>query len=61
MPKPAAFGSRVITVGFLSLVMGLDSNLYVSWLYGVPWLILISAAYFIWKLRHPAVAPAAIS
>jgi L-asparagine transporter-like permease len=31
--------------------MGLDANLYVSWLYGVPWLILISAAYFLWRAR----------
>ena len=31
--------------------MALDANLYVSWLYGVPWLILISAAYFLWRAR----------
>jgi len=31
--------------------MGLDADLYVSWVYGVPWLILISAAYFLWRAR----------
>jgi len=31
--------------------MGLDANFYVSWVYGVPWLILISAAYFLWRAR----------
>jgi L-asparagine transporter-like permease len=51
----------LLLLAAILVTMGLDSNLYVSWLYGVPWLILISAAYFIWKLRHPAVAPAAIS
>jgi len=51
----------LLLLAAILVTMGLDANLYVSWLYGVPWLILISAAYFIWKLRHPAVAPAAIS
>ncbi len=31
--------------------MGLDAHLYVSWVYGVPWLILISTAYFLWRAR----------
>jgi hypothetical protein len=30
----------------------LDPNLYVSWVYGVPWLVLISAAYFLWRVRR---------
>jgi amino acid transporter, AAT family len=34
------------------VTMGVDENLYVSWVYGVPWLIGISAVYFIWKARH---------
>jgi AAT family amino acid transporter len=34
------------------ITMGVDPNLYVSWLYGVPWLILISAAYFLWRARR---------
>ena len=31
--------------------MGLDADLRVSWSYGVPWLILISTAYFLWRAR----------
>ena len=34
------------------VTMGLDASLYVSWVYGVPWLILISAAYFVWKASN---------
>jgi L-asparagine transporter-like permease len=34
------------------ITMGLDPNLYLSWVYGVPWLILISAAYFLWGARR---------
>ena len=34
------------------VTMGLDDKLYVSWLFGAPWLMLISAAYFIWKAVH---------
>jgi L-asparagine transporter-like permease len=37
------------------LTMGLDPSLYVSWVYGIPWLILISAAYFLWRPRRQAV------
>lgn len=50
--------------GLLMLVailvtMGFDPNLYVSWVYGVPWLILISAAYFYWRARRRRAASAA--
>lgn len=51
----------LLMLAAILVTMGLDENLYVSWLYGVPWLILISATYFIWKMRHPGVARAAIS
>jgi L-asparagine transporter-like permease len=51
----------LLLLAAILVTMGLDANLYVSWVYGVPWLILISAAYFIWKLRHPDVARATIS
>jgi L-asparagine transporter-like permease len=36
------------------VTMGLDSTLYVSWLYGVPWLVLISTAYFLWRAGQGA-------
>jgi AAT family amino acid transporter len=34
------------------ITMGLDTEFWnISWIVGVPWLALISAAYFIWKAR----------
>jgi amino acid transporter, AAT family len=41
----------LLMLAAILLTMGLDPNLYVSWVYGVPWLILISAAYFLWRAR----------
>jgi L-asparagine transporter-like permease len=38
------------------VTMGFDPNLYVSWVYGVPWLIIISAAYFGWRARRRRAA-----
>lgn len=49
----------LILLAAILVTMGLDPNLYVSWVYGVPWLILISAAYFLWELRRRRAAPAA--
>ena len=40
------------------VTMGLDPNLYVSWVYGVPWLVVISAAYFLWRTRRRRAAAA---
>ena len=37
------------------VTMGFDPQLRLSWVYGVPWVILISAAYFIWRARAAAV------
>jgi len=52
----------LLLLAAILVTMGFDANLYVSWVYGVPWLILISVAYFLWKARHrPAAAPAALS
>jgi L-asparagine transporter-like permease len=42
----------LLTLAAILLTMGLDPNLYVSWVYGVPWLILISTAYFLWRARR---------
>ncbi len=44
----------LLMLAAILVTMGLDANLYVSWVYGVPWLILISASYFIWKARNRA-------
>jgi L-asparagine transporter-like permease len=43
----------------LLITMGLDTAFWnVSWIVGVPWLALLSGAYFIWKARiRRAIAP----
>jgi L-asparagine transporter-like permease len=34
------------------VTMGLDTEFWnISWICGVPWLVLVSAAYFIWRAR----------
>ena len=42
----------------LLITMGLDKDWNISWIVGVPWLALLSVAYFIWKARNRA--PAAV-
>lgn len=50
----------LVMLAAILVTMGLDENLRVSWKYGVPWLIGITAVYFIWKARHRGEdAPAA--
>ena len=42
------------------ITMGLDTDFWnISWIVGVPWLLLITAAYFGWKRRSAALAAAA--
>ena len=38
------------------VTMGFDSHLRLSWVYGVPWLVLVSAAYFLWRARQRRAA-----
>ncbi len=39
----------------LLITMGLDTGFWnVSWIVGVPWLILLTIAYLIWKARRPS-------
>ena len=48
----------LLMLAAILVTMGLDPDLYVSWVYGVPWLILISAAYFLWRARrHAPIEP----
>ena len=45
---------QYLGLGLLAAIlvtMGFDPNLNVSWVYGVPWLILISLAYLAWRAR----------
>lgn len=34
------------------ITMGLDANMYYSWVCGIPWLALVSAGYLMWKIRR---------
>ncbi len=38
----------------LMITMALDKDWRISWICGVPWLVLLSIAYFLWRRRHPA-------
>jgi L-asparagine transporter-like permease len=43
----------LLMLAAILVTMGLDRNFfYVSWLVGVPWVILISAAYVVWKANQ---------
>jgi L-asparagine transporter-like permease len=51
----------LILLAAILVTMGLDTAFWnVSWIVGVPWLALLTIAYFIWKARNgrPAEAPA---
>ena len=42
----------MLTLGLmiaLAVTMGFDKDWNQSWIVGVPWLILLTIAYFIWK------------
>ena len=41
----------LIILGAVLVTMGLDPAWNVSWIVGVPWLLLLSAVYFAWKRR----------
>jgi L-asparagine transporter-like permease len=42
----------LILLAAILVTMGLDTDFWnVAWIVGVPWLILISIAYWVWKRR----------
>jgi len=45
------------------ITMGLDTEFWnISWIVGIPWLLLLSAAYFLWRARtRSAAAPAGVA
>jgi AAT family amino acid transporter len=52
----------LLLLAAILITMGLDESLRVSWLVGVPWLLLISGAYFVWKSKNaPPVTGVAVS
>lgn len=42
----------LLLLGALVITMGLDPAWNLSWIVGVPWLVLITAVYFVWKMRR---------
>jgi L-asparagine transporter-like permease len=44
----------------LLITMGLDKDWNLSWIVGVPWLLLLTGAYFVWKLRNRRLAEAVV-
>jgi L-asparagine transporter-like permease len=47
----------LVLLGAILITMGLDTDFWnISWIVGVPWLVLLTGAYFIWKRRR-GVAP----
>lgn len=53
----------LILLGAVLITMGLDTSFWdISWIVGIPWMLLITVAYFIWKARSKtAEAPIAAS
>ena len=43
-------------IGAILVTMGLSPDFRVSWIVGLPWLLLLTAAYFLWKRRQAARA-----
>ena len=49
----------LVLLAAILVTMGLDRSFWnISWIVGVPWMLFITAAYFVWKRRHSAVAAA---
>lgn len=42
----------LVLLGAVLVTMGLDPAWNISWIVGVPWLVLLSLAYFVWKSRR---------
>jgi L-asparagine transporter-like permease len=42
----------IVLLSAVLITMGLDKDWWLSWIVGAPWLILLTAAYFLWKRRN---------
>lgn len=51
----------LVLLAALLFTMGLDKDWNLSWIVGVPWLILLTAAYFIWKKAASVDAPVIVA
>jgi L-asparagine transporter-like permease len=48
----------LILLAAILITMGLDTELWnISWIVGVPWLVAISGAYFVWKAKRRVPVP----
>jgi L-asparagine transporter-like permease len=48
----------LILLAAILITMGLDTELWnISWIVGVPWLVAISTAYFVWKAKRRVPVP----
>ncbi|HLZ73779.1 amino acid permease [Phenylobacterium sp.] len=45
----------LILIGAILATMGLSPDFNVSWIVGIPWVLLLTAAYFLWKRRQGRV------
>ena len=46
----------ILLLAAVLITMGLDTNFWnISWIVGVPWLVAVTLAYFIWKRAHKGV------
>jgi L-asparagine transporter-like permease len=41
----------IVLLSAVLITMGLDKDWWLSWIVGIPWLILLTGAYFAWKAR----------
>jgi len=48
----------LVLLAALLVTMGLDKDWNLSWRVGVPWLVILTVAYFLWKRAAAAPAPA---
>ena len=52
----------LLLLGAILVTMGLDTEFWdISWIVGVPWLGVVTLAYFAWKRRHRNAVPLAVS
>ena len=47
----------IVLLAAVLITMGLDKDWWLSWIVGVPWLLLLTGAYFVWKARAEPVNP----
>ncbi len=52
---------QIVALGLLGAIlitMAVDADWNTAWIVGLPWLVLLTAGYFIWKIRNPVAVAA---